>query len=294
MSIKNNNLRIRRQSAALHVFSCKAQRLNTENLIFAYLVGLIEGDGWFSFSKNGKYIIYEMGIELHIRDTLLLQKIKALLGIGNVVIYKKTNMVRYNVRKKQHLIDVIFPIFDKYPMLSDKAITYSKFKYIVNTKSIHYQSLENVMQSTTFNSYLNNCFEKHNLICLNLEKGIFPKYYSAWLVGFIEAEGCFSFYETITKSNPCYPVGSFDIGQKNAKILILSIRKFLNFKPQITEKANKFSFLKVSGVRSIFNIINFLEITQIKLLGYKKLQYLLWLTKLRKIKRYSKYVPKNY
>ena len=32
------------------------QRLNAGDLVFAYLVGLIEGNGWFSVTKNGKYI----------------------------------------------------------------------------------------------------------------------------------------------------------------------------------------------------------------------------------------------
>lgn len=70
---------------------------------------------------------------------------------------------------------------------------------------------------------------------------------------------------------------------------------FVNFKPQMIEKANKFYFLKVSGVRSILKIkLEILKHYYFELLGYKKLQYLLWLTKLRKIKRYSKYVPKKY
>lgn len=41
----------KRQSAAVHN---AAQRLNAENQKNAYLVGLIKGGGWFSFSKNGK------------------------------------------------------------------------------------------------------------------------------------------------------------------------------------------------------------------------------------------------
>ena len=54
------------------------QRLNAGNLNFPYLVGLIEGDGWFSITKNGKYLKYEFGIELSIRDIQLLYKIKNL------------------------------------------------------------------------------------------------------------------------------------------------------------------------------------------------------------------------
>lgn len=45
-------------------------------LHYAYLVGLFEGDGFFSISKNGKYLTYEVGIELSIRDVQLISKIK--------------------------------------------------------------------------------------------------------------------------------------------------------------------------------------------------------------------------
>jgi LAGLIDADG endonuclease len=53
-----------------------SQRLHAENLSYAYLVGLIEGDGWFSISNKSKYLLYELGIELHFKDIQLLYKIK--------------------------------------------------------------------------------------------------------------------------------------------------------------------------------------------------------------------------
>jgi hypothetical protein len=68
------------------------QRLNAEDSIFAYFTGFVEGvfSNWFSFSKNGKYIIFEMGIELNIRAYDMLLKIQQLLkGKGNIKIYKK-------------------------------------------------------------------------------------------------------------------------------------------------------------------------------------------------------------
>lgn len=39
------------------------QRLNAGDLVFAYLAGLIEGDGWFSVAKNGKYVKYELELK---------------------------------------------------------------------------------------------------------------------------------------------------------------------------------------------------------------------------------------
>jgi hypothetical protein len=51
----------RGQSAVVKINSNKSnfeaiQRLNAGDLVFAYLVGLIEGDGWFIVNKNGKYV----------------------------------------------------------------------------------------------------------------------------------------------------------------------------------------------------------------------------------------------
>ena len=65
------------------------QRLNAGDLVFAYLVGLIEGDGWFSVAKNGKYVKYEFGIEMNIRDVQLLYKIKEILGVGTIDIRQR-------------------------------------------------------------------------------------------------------------------------------------------------------------------------------------------------------------
>ena len=67
-----------RQSAgvrSLHT-SEASQRLHAGDLTYAMLVGLIEGDGWFSISKKGKYLMYEFGIEMNIRDVQLIYKIK--------------------------------------------------------------------------------------------------------------------------------------------------------------------------------------------------------------------------
>jgi ubiquinol-cytochrome c reductase cytochrome b subunit len=75
-----------RQSAGVRsIHTSKAsQRLHAGDLIYAYLVGLYEGDGYFTLTKKGKYLTYELGIELSIRDVQLIYKIKRLLGIGIV------------------------------------------------------------------------------------------------------------------------------------------------------------------------------------------------------------------
>ena len=90
-------------------------------------------------------------------------------------------------------------------------------------------------------------------------------------MGFIEAEGCFSIY----KNKDDYPVASFDVSQTQGNLIISAIREYLSFTTSVhMDKTNCFK-LKVTSVRSIANIIKFLDKAPVKLLGYKKVEYLL-------------------
>jgi ubiquinol-cytochrome c reductase cytochrome b subunit len=95
-----------------------SQRLHAGDPYYAYLVGLFEGDGFFSITPKGKYLTYELGIELSIRDVQLIYKIKNLLGVG-VVSFRcrrtlpvaprpkgkgqEVKMVSLRIRDKNHL-----------------------------------------------------------------------------------------------------------------------------------------------------------------------------------------------
>jgi ubiquinol-cytochrome c reductase cytochrome b subunit len=106
------------------------QRLNAGDLTYAYLVGLFEGDGYFSVSRKGMYLLYEVGIELSIKDVQLIYKIKNILGVG-VVGFRTRNgidMVYLRIRNKSHLKNFILPIFDRYPMFSNKQYDYINLK----------------------------------------------------------------------------------------------------------------------------------------------------------------------
>jgi len=273
-----------RQSAgvrSLHT-SEASQRLHAGDLRYAYLVGLFEGDGFFSITKKGKYLTYELGIELSIRDAQLIYKIKDLLGVGVVSFrkIKEIEMISLRIRNKDHLKNYILPIFDKYPMLSNKQYDYLRFKDALLSDIIYSKDLTEYVRS---NKPINN-----------LESILNTSYFSAWLVGFIEAEGCFSIYKLYKDKD--YLVASFDVAQRDGDILISAIRKYLSFTNAIHLDETNCSKLKVTGVRSIENIIKFLHYAPVKLMGHKKLQYLLWIKQLRRISRYSEKIkiPSNY
>lgn len=259
-----------------------SQRLHAEDLTYAYLVGLFEGDGFFTVTKKGKYLTYELGIELSIKDIQLIYKIKNLLGVG-VVSFRTRNeikMVSLRIRKKDHLKKFIIPIFDKYPMFSNKQLDYLRFKDALLSGVIYSEDLpEYVRDSKPINS---------------IESITSASYFPAWLVGFIEAEGCFSVYKLHKDKD--YLVASFDVAQRDGEILISAIREYLSFTTTIYIDKTNCSKLKVAGVRPIENIINFLHRAPVKLLGNKKLQYLLWIKQLRTIARYSEKIkiPSKY
>ncbi len=171
-------------------------------------------------------------------------------------------------------------IFDKYPMFSNKQYDYLRFRDCLTSNIIKYEDLPPYIRGT---EYLND-----------IQSIVNAPYFSSWLIGFIEAEGCFSVYKL--KKDEDYLVASFDVCQKDAEILLSAIARYLSFTTAIhCDKFNCYK-LKVTGVRSIENVIKFIKSAPIKLLGNKKLQYLLWLKELRTIDRYNKKIkiPSNY
>lgn len=275
------------QSAGVKNYSNNSeapQRLNARNL-YPYLVGLIEGDGWFTIMKNGKYLTYEIGIEIHIRDIQLLYKIKSWLSVGVIIIKKDKNgeaiSRTYRVRNKNHLKNIILPIFDKYSMLSMKQNDYLRFR-------------NNLLYDVIYSNDLSNYTRPKEIIDPNKVQMILSvSYFPSWLIGFIEAEGCFSVYKA---SNHPSNIRSFDIAQKGGNNIITAIKIYLNFTQKIIIDKRDRSKLKVSSVRSIENVVKFIQKAPFKLQGHKKLQYLLWLKELRQTPRYSKKfeVPQKY
>ncbi|AOW08016.1 hypothetical protein YALI1_M00390g3 (mitochondrion) [Yarrowia lipolytica] len=170
-----------------------------------------EADGWVSISKKGKYLTYEVGIELHIRDIQLLYKIKQILGVGIIKTYKRSKNLnetyeycRYNIRNKKHLKDVILPIFDKYPMLTNKKYDYMRFKHHLINGTIYSENLEDYkrpLETEISTEAINNI--------LNID------YLPYWLIGFIEGEGSFSSYLN-KDQREC----SFEVSQTNSKLII--------------------------------------------------------------------------
>ena len=100
----------------------------------AYFVGLIEGDGWFTAGKNGAYVKYEKGIKIPKTDLPLLEKFNEIFNNkGSIIISKVSEdhifMSTLKFSNKQFFRDVIIPIFDEFPKITDKFWKYQYFRH---------------------------------------------------------------------------------------------------------------------------------------------------------------------
>jgi hypothetical protein len=154
------------QSAGVRSISTSeaSQRLHAGDLTYSYLVGLFEGDGFFTITKKGKYLTYELGIELSKKDVQLIYKIKSLLGVG-VVSFRKRNeieTVSLRIRDKNHLKNTIIPIFEKYSMFSNKQYDYLRFKNALISGIIYSKDLPEYFRPTesinTIESIINTSY----------------------------------------------------------------------------------------------------------------------------------------
>lgn len=122
-----------------------------------WLVGFTDADGCFSVYRtqtNSLQTIFK--ISQTEKNLQVLYFIKKKLGVGNVSSKPdKTGMVNYVVGNKDHLIKIIFPIFDEYKLLTSKRWNYLRFKecVILNQKLID-KSVSNIDINLLIDSYV--------------------------------------------------------------------------------------------------------------------------------------------
>lgn len=122
-------------------------RLNVK-LTPDYIVGLTDGEGYFSVSAvidksagwNCHNVRMVFGIDLNIIDGRILYDIKDWFGCGNISLKKEkrekfSDQLRFQVRDTRSILEIIIPFFQKYPLkLPKKVNTFRKFIEIARMK----------------------------------------------------------------------------------------------------------------------------------------------------------------
>lgn len=282
-----------------------SQRLNTKDI--QWLIGFTDGDGCLTMYKENKRLDYwrhEFTIGLVIKDIRLLYKIKKILGCG--VIRKYNNVVILRVKKIKHLIYKIIPIFDKYPLLTDKKrLTYLNFRHSLLYKALN--SKRNITNKDIIfiKKLVNNTPDNlYNISIEDLFKNIDNSFFKNWLVGFTEAEGSFYFVKgNISNvddiSQPQKAIrAEFKLSQNNNFFLLNKIKEKLKIsrKVNLQTRSSNHYYIVAASTLSIQNVIDFYTNPDlIKFKGIKYLQFIIWLKGIKNIIRHKKVnIPTNY
>jgi hypothetical protein len=199
-----------------------------------WLVGMTDGDGSFSIlHQNDKWTL-TFKITQSTYNLRALYYIKQQLGVGSVSVESNRDQGSFRIRDswgpeaprdrrratpavdRKQLVNIIFPIFDQYPLLTTKYFNYAKFKqaYAILensklTKSERNALIETLLLTKPNESYISPAWNKITLPIADANEAskVISK---SWLIGFVEAEG--SFYLVTKDANRI--VHGFGITQK--------------------------------------------------------------------------------
>jgi len=149
-----------------NVYNNNNKLLIHSDKFYRYLVGLTDGDGTFNIYTSiiNNKINFTFKISLSKVNIKLLYYLKKELGVGQVILHninkKDGNQATYRIRNKKDIINIILPIFDKYPLLTSKYYNYKKFKesiIISNNNDLtqieKINNINNIKNIEIFNDY---------------------------------------------------------------------------------------------------------------------------------------------
>lgn len=249
--------------------------VNNKEIFYQWLVGFTDGDGTFSINSQNNSWSLTFKLSQNTYNLRILYFIKSQLGVGQINIEKTNNMCNFRIRDRLLLEKYIFPIFDKYPLLTTKHYNYIIFKeayFILTDKSLS-KTDKNYILSKLVNSkppvdYISPAWLSVNNNVINVESA--SKVLSKpWLVGFTEAEG--SFYLVAKSTNRL--VHAFEITQKLDKIVLVAIKYLLGIKTNVKVARAGYYSIVTTNSRAIENIIKYYKNT---MKGMKALEYRIW------------------
>ena len=258
-----------------------------------WLVGVTDGDGTFHFRKTNKGIwSFTFKISQSKYNLRLLYYIKSKLAVGSVSVPdSKDNTAEFRIRKYQHIIQYILPIFDKYPLLTSKHFNYDLFKeaiLIMANPSLSKEQKDKLITDIKIKSELGiptDYISPAWLIIGNTVNSVqdaMKVMSKSWLIGFTEAEG--SFY--IVKKDPQRLTHAFEITQKLDVIVLEAIAKILQLK--VTTKKT-YNTVVVTSSKDIQFIVKYFHQT---MKGMKALEYRIWARSFHKQNKDYQYMIK--
>jgi hypothetical protein len=155
----------------------------------SWLAGFIDGEGSFQVFLDRLYLRVMFRIRLHKDDINVLKKIQEFLGVGRVVI--EGNSCVFIISNVKDLINVLFPLLEKYNLYTTKWLDYIDFKKVV----LFLSDSKTTRVSLSEIAKIQNIMSNMNSGRIEYNYSLIPKIVvnPFWLLGFIEGEGTFGF-----------------------------------------------------------------------------------------------------
>lgn len=249
---------------------------------YQWTVGLVDGDGDFSFNLQKNSWSFCFKISQTTNNLRLLYFIKSNLTVGKITIVEANRMAYFRVRDKNLLIKHILPIFEKHPLLTYKHLLFDLFKEallidLLKSENGFNKILELKRKYNRIKQCSKNCGPGQLPVWIQspvwktvpqpLTKQKVSKFVTkAWLVGFTEAEGSFYIY----KKDKNRMAHAFEITQKHDMILLEAISMVLPLRLDLKKAHYRIIGEKVSSIP----IISEYFFKTMK--GVKSLKYRLW------------------
>lgn len=256
-----------------------------ENIDPYWVTGFSDRESSFSvkISKNELRwkFVPEFFIELHEKDIHLLYYIKNFFNTGSITvrIRKGRPTAIYSVQSLNSLNNIIIPHFKKYPLITQKRADFELFCKIVllmnNKEHLTDQGIKKIISikasiNKGLSGKLSSLFpnivpDKRPIINEDIKD-------KNWLVGFVDAEGCF--YVKILHNNNISL--SFSISQHSRDINLLEkIKNFFNCGviEQVKTRPNQSTFVVYKFEDNLNKIINFFlnnKLKSSKILNFNK------------------------
>lgn len=288
------NLFNKTRSQNKYLFKSYHTSINSDNskpskAFMAMFMGFMDGDGYFDIGEQKQYskakvlltpdsstIRIRLASNVHSRDLPLLEYFIKVLGVGSMSKMSKRDQVRVIFSKKD-IVDVILPLIKLYNLkflTVQRAKQFSLLTYILENDIRHWHNVK--FEDSTFIP-----MAYHDLLSLD--------FFDSWIVGFTIAEGCF-----ISKAMGGFFYQVKQSGIENSYILRAIYLKITGREINSLNPSDNSYQISLSSKLDIEKVVCFFSnkdssknITH-PLCGYKHEQYILWISELKKSKRYSK------
>lgn len=243
----------------------KQQYLNIPYSFIAFLVGLIDGDGYIQISRTSKgFITIKLAIQLHLDDLSTLQYIHSTLNIGNLKIWKDHKSPNCKlVISKTDLQEILFPLLihhNVYFLTNTRRSQFDLAMFVLKENIKLYDNLPSDIKS--INTYFPILNSKMDYVYL--------PFFKNWIVGFTVAEGSFFIKKNLE--------ACFQLKQRTHINLFEAIKLIFNTNRKLIFENNKYCQFSVSSKSDIQTVINFFSFSGLHpLTGSKLIEYLTWI-----------------